>query len=395
MFIRLKFTLALLVLMAVGFSATRCAVSPDSLVQGEGTLRVLITDKPYPLDRIEEANITITRVDVRRADALPVCDTDADCADDVFCNGTETCVEGDCVNGDFPCAAGEFCDEELEACMSPCEDDAQCNDPFYCNGTETCDLATGECQEGLSPCTEEEVCDEATDSCVADDGDDDDDDDDDSTWITIFEGTRPFNLLELQHGQTDLLAETTIAAGTYTQMRLVVTQGEVKLNDVAEPFVLQVPSGERTGIKLHFTFEVAANEETVLLLDVDLTRAFRPIPAGQIDDPMTIRTFHFTPSVAMRLISFVEAGTITGVVVDEFATPLENVIVTVHREGNGQVAFDGTDQNGMFTLMGLPIGSYRLELTLSGFEDVEVPDVGVSEGETTDVGTITMTAVAP
>ncbi len=416
MFVRPKLAVALVALVLIGFSAVRCTVSPDDLLQGEGTLRVLITDKPYPLDLIEEANITITRIDVRRSEVLPVCSTDADCLDDVFCNGVESCVEGECVNGQFPCAEGEFCDEETETCMSSCESDAQCDDSVYCNGIETCDSETGECLEGVEPCAEGEECDEETDSCVIVnaiegpdgegapgedaegedpddvDADEEDGDDEHSSWVTIFEGARPFNLLDLQNGRTDLLAESTLDAGTYTQMRLVVTEGELKLNDVAEPYLLRVPSGEQTGIKLHFTFDVLAGQETVLLLDVDLTQAFRPIPGGQIEDPSTIRTFHFTPSVAMKLIDIIESGDITGVVVDESAAPLENVIVTVFGEDGVEVTSGGTDADGSFTLIGLPAGTYDVELSLGGFEDVAVPDVVVNAGETTDIGTITMTA---
>lgn len=394
MCIRSKTYIVLSACVAIGFSTARCTVVQDGSTEGQGSLRILVTDKPYPLDLIEEAIITITRVDVRRTEALPVCTADTDCADDVTCNGDETCLEGVCRNGEFPCAAGEFCDEELAACMSPCTDDVQCDDLFFCNGTETCDLGTGECQEDVNPCTPDQVCDESADICTPDDGGQDEDDDE-STWITIFEGNKSFNLLDLQNGRTDLLAETTITAGTYSQVRLVVTQGEVKLRDVAEPFLLNVPSGEQTGIKLHFTFDVTANEETVLILDVDLTRAFRPIPAGQIDDPTTIRTFHFTPSVAMRLINILDAGMITGTVVDESSTVLEDVVVTAYDEDGVEIAFGGTDATGGFTLIGFPTGIYRLELSLSDFEDADVTDVAVTAGETTDVGEVVMTAVTP
>ncbi|UCE61404.1 MAG: DUF4382 domain-containing protein [Phycisphaerales bacterium] len=380
--------------IAIGLGTARCTLAPAESSGEQGSLRVLVTDEPYPLDLIEEANITITRVEVRLTEELPICTEDTDCADNVFCNGTETCLERECVNGEFPCAAGEFCDEELAACMSPCTDDTQCNDLFFCNGAETCDLGTGECQEGVNPCTPDQVCDESADICTTDESDQDDDDDE-STWITIFEGNKSFNLLDLQNGQTDLLAETTITAGTYSQMRLVVTQGEVKLEDVEEPFLLDVPSGEQTGIKLHFTFDVTADEETVLLLDVDLTRAFRPIPAGHIDDPTTIRTFHFTPSVAMKLINLLEAGTITGTVVDESSSALEDVIVTAYDENGEEAASGGTDSSGGFTLIGLPTGIYRLELSLNGFEDAAVPDVSVTAEETTDVGAVVMIAVIP
>jgi hypothetical protein len=393
---RMRLWIVVMACATIGLSAVGCGVLLQGTGEPEGTLRILVTDKPYPLDLIEETSITITRVDVLRAGGLPVCTSDADCADDVYCNGTETCVGGECVNGTFPCGDGEFCDEELAACLSPCTTDEQCNDSFFCNGIETCDLVTGQCLEGVNPCADGEVCDESGDACLpADNGTPDDGDEDDAAWVTVFEGEKPFNLLELQGQRTEILADTEIGAGTYTQMRLVVTEGRIKLYDVAEPFVLKVPSGERSGIKLHFAFEISGGEETTLLLDVDLSRAFRPIPSGHIDDPATIRTFHFTPSVAMRLIDLLDAGATTGIVTDDAGAALEDVVVTAFDQDGSEVTSSGTNVDGEFVLGGLRTGDYRLELSLAGYGDAEVPSVSVTAGETTDVGQLVMTATKP
>lgn len=51
------------------------------------------------------------------------CETDADCDNGLFCDGTETCVENACVAGTNPCAEGESCSEGDEAaiCTPPTE----------------------------------------------------------------------------------------------------------------------------------------------------------------------------------------------------------------------------------------------------------------------------------
>ena len=75
------------------------------------------------------------------------------CDDGVFCNGSETCVNGSCVVGSSPCAADETCDENTNACVAtepPCPADADCADSLYCNGAERC--VAGSCVAGTNPC---------------------------------------------------------------------------------------------------------------------------------------------------------------------------------------------------------------------------------------------------
>ena len=45
------------------------------------------------------------------------CAVDADCDDKVFCNGTEECINGTCVNGQNPCGDEQVCKEGLQQCQ--------------------------------------------------------------------------------------------------------------------------------------------------------------------------------------------------------------------------------------------------------------------------------------
>ena len=314
---------------------------------GTGTLRVVVTDKPFPFEFISQALVTITSVEVR------IGDDDGNHTDG---NENDNANSNENDNGD---------DNE--------------ND----NGDE------GNDNEGDE---ENDNGDEGNDNADDDDDDGDDDDgDDDGSFIVIFEGQRVLNLLDLQNGRTDLLVEADIPAGTYTQMRLIVAEGEITLTD-DRVFPLEVPSGEQTGIKLHFTFTIEADQETVLLLDVDLSKAFKPVPGGQIDDVSTIREFKFSPSVAMKLIELVDAGSIAGTVSDPETNPLGDVSVTAF-EGDDEITSTATEDDGTYTLSGLAAGTYRVEFSASGYEDAEVADVEVIAGETTDGVDVTLIPV--
>lgn len=80
--------LALTVLTAVGLlSVSGCdALSPDG--SGMGTVRVLLTDAPFPFDLVSAANVTIVRVDLVGQQAAE--DTTGEARDGVYTVTSET-----------------------------------------------------------------------------------------------------------------------------------------------------------------------------------------------------------------------------------------------------------------------------------------------------------------
>lgn len=99
------------------------------------------------------------------------------CDDDVYCNGDELCdTQLDCqppvarVLDDGVDCTDDSCDEDIDEVVHT-PNDANCDDEQWCNGAETCD-AVLDCQSGTAPviddgipCTDD-VCDEVNDVVV-------------------------------------------------------------------------------------------------------------------------------------------------------------------------------------------------------------------------------------
>jgi len=233
---------------------------------------------------------------------------------------------------------------------------------------------------------------------------DEDADSPDTPWITVYEGEISFDLVQLRDGRTDLLADVQIPPGEYNQMRVTVTEGWVRLipeddgDTDGREFPLHVPSGENSDIDLHLWFDVWPGQEKTLLLDVDLSRTFKPVPGGEINGPAEIREFMFTPWLGLRLTEMDRAGSISGVVTEVgtngLLSPLNSVSVTAYDDADIEVTTTASNNDGAYTLSGLATGEYRLEFWAAGYEEAELTGIAVTAGQATEGVDITLTAPA-
>jgi hypothetical protein len=107
------------------------------------------------------------------------------CDDAAFCNGTDTCNNGNCsVHTGDPCLplnttdsnCATSCDESGDSCSADDPNGTACDDALFCNGADTCTSGTCSAHAG-DPClplntTDSNCatsCDESGDSCSADD----------------------------------------------------------------------------------------------------------------------------------------------------------------------------------------------------------------------------------
>ncbi len=121
-------------------------------------------------------------------------------------------------------------------------------------------------------------------------------DTDDAGWIIVSDEEQGFDLLLLQDGKFELLAEAELDTGKYTQIRLKITD-ELDENDEpktyvvvdGEKYALTVPSGTKSGLKLTHGFNIESDTETVLYIDFDADKSVNQTGNGEYKLKPTIK----------------------------------------------------------------------------------------------------------
>ena len=283
-------------LLAISMFFVGCTDNNDNpSLDGTGRLVVRMTDAPFPYEWVAEANVTVFKVEARKAE-----------------------------------------DDEME-------DDA---------------MEMGE----ASPETEGEESMEDTE---------------DSPWVVLMEEEIPVNLLDLQNGVTQLLADAEVPAGTYNLVRIYVKGVNVVLTD-GRSFDLKVPSGPQTGIKVFIKPPIAVTSGLTadLLLDFDISRSF--VAKGNMDSASGISGFNFKPVIKASNSS--TAGSLGGNVSyleEELPVGIEGALVKVIAADTVNTsAF--ADADGNYMVMGLEAGAYKVLAEAEGFIASDTLDVEIA-----------------
>lgn len=86
---------------------------------------------------------------------------------------------------------------------------------------------------------------------------------------TISTDSHTFNLLEITKNNPVVLAHTSIAIGTYKQIRLILDPNTTVTLTDGTVHSIEVPSGEQTGIKIDGVFEIPSGRLYTLDIDLD------------------------------------------------------------------------------------------------------------------------------
>jgi len=115
-------------------------------------------------------------------------------------------------------------------------------------------------------------------------------------WIDISVDNQTIDLLNLRYGVTHTLGIGTIPAGSYDQLRLIVTDSSVVVD--GQTHDLFIPSGATSGVKLHFEFTVSDDQLSTMLIDWDASESIHYSPgAGYIMTPaIHVYTYRSEPA---------------------------------------------------------------------------------------------------
>lgn len=182
----------------------------------------------------------------------------------------------------------------------------------------------------------------------------------------LLESPVEVNLLQLTNGVTISLLNNEMHIGRYKKMYIYLKKVEITLSD--ETVFDMIPRADPvkgSEIMLPVDFTVSPGLTTDLLLDFDVSRSFTPRMSPSAN--MGIAGFLFSP--VLHLTDNLNTGSISGIV----TSSLKNQISRIHGAQVSVISADTlvtttfTDEAGMYTVLGLKPGNYRVE---AEFEDL-------------------------
>lgn len=198
-----------------------------------------------------------------------------------------------------------------------------------------------------------------------------------SGWQVVSADTIMVDLLDLTNGNMMVLADSTLAAGHYTQVRLILgDDNTVMVDGVLHD--LRVPSGGNTGLKLNHPFTIEDGSLYEFTLDFDAHRSIHRTGNGQ---------YMLRPVV--RLCVNRTSGGLFGTI-DPVAA--RAMLWTV--AGPDTVTAWADTLNGSFRFGLLPAGTYDLNIsaTVGAYRDTVLTGQVVSAGQMGNVGVVVLTA---
>lgn len=194
------------------------------------------------------------------------------------------------------------------------------------------------------------------------------------------------DLTELVGGNDLLLVDQIIPSGMLKQIRLVLSDNNTLVIEMeggapSEPIHLDTPSALQSGLKLNLNEELEPGFSYTFILDWVVQESV--VEAGNSG------MYNLKPVIKVN--AEVNSGSISGMVIetiDDASVAKDNVTVEVYTLDDMMVTDTLTDENGNFLVQGLSGGSYKLKISVEGYDAYESGEIVVTVGDIIDAGTI-------
>jgi hypothetical protein len=198
-------------------------------------------------------------------------------------------------------------------------------------------------------------------------------------FVTLFEGSTSYNMVNLTNGVTAEVKTTNIEAGTYVEARVTLDDASVELANGMKFNLNSAATGTTTiTIEPELVVEGGATSEVLFDLDIDNSFKFKHSGGGYFSDWIStissITNCDFDAN--FRVCDLDRTGKISGeVTVDGNAEKNAQVYVSV----DGHKIYTHTKADGTFTFIGITPGTYTVYINTENGKTAQARSIVVSE----------------
>lgn len=211
----------------------------------------------------------------------------------------------------------------------------------------------------------------------------------DSGWSEVaLAAPQRIDLLEYTNGRVLPLGQTQLPAGTYSQMRLVLSPntGANPLANAIQPTggaetALDTPSGQQSGLKANVNLTV--NPDTVADFVIDFSACKSFVKAGNSGKYLIKPVLSVYPVISSKIVGWVDLAIASSA--DVSAQSLGEVLRAARPDA----------ATGRFELAWVPAGTYELVITAPGRVNAVMTGVPVTAAGATTIGSDTARVTPP
>jgi len=196
-----------------------------------------------------------------------------------------------------------------------------------------------------------------------------------SGWMILAEDTTRVDLLTLSNGNSMVLADSTLPAGKYTQVRLILSDNNSVMVDSVE-YDLEVPSSSNSGLKLNHPFDIADGALYEVTLDFDADRSVHQTGNGQ-----------YKMKPVIRIIVNQTSGGVQGIVEPVAARAR---VWTVSGPDTVVAWADTTTGTYLFSMLASGTYDFNFEATAGAYRDTALQGVQVTAEMVKDLGNMVL-----